>query len=213
MPQHLPSFLSGQTYHVYNHANGSDNIFREEDNYRFFEERYKKYMGEVVDTLAYCWMKNHFHLMVRVKDADYFRSCYSKTSKVSENLGGLDDEEAFNSKVSKIISQNFSNLFNSYTKAFNKKYDRIGSLFAPNIKRKPIASNSYFTSCIIYIHQNPVLHGFVDDLFHWKRSSYLGIVEENDPLVRIDEVLDWFGGKDQFVETHKIYRSIRSEFE
>jgi putative transposase len=43
----------GQSYHIYNHANGMDNIFREEENYRFFLQQYQKCLGEVVDTCYY----------------------------------------------------------------------------------------------------------------------------------------------------------------
>ncbi|MGY6523041.1 MAG: hypothetical protein ACXIUD_15015 [Mongoliitalea sp.] len=57
----------GQSYHIYNHANGMENIFREEENYRFFLQQYKNYLGDVVDTYAFCLMPNHFHLLVGVK--------------------------------------------------------------------------------------------------------------------------------------------------
>ncbi|MBA4300283.1 MAG: transposase, partial [Cyclobacterium sp.] len=40
----------GQPYPIYNHANGSENIFREDENYRFFLQQYANYLGEVVDT-------------------------------------------------------------------------------------------------------------------------------------------------------------------
>lgn len=97
MIDYHPLFLSSTVYHVYNHANGTDDFFREEDNYRFFLKKYIKYISPVVDTLAYCLMKNHFHLMVRVKDSKTF-----KTSKVFENLGGLEKT------ISKKVSQSFS---------------------------------------------------------------------------------------------------------
>jgi len=64
----LEKMESGQSYHIYNHANGSENIFREEENYRFFLQQYDKYLGGVVDTYAYCLMPNHFHFLVGVKD-------------------------------------------------------------------------------------------------------------------------------------------------
>jgi REP element-mobilizing transposase RayT len=115
MPQHTSPFLPGAIYHVYNSANGSDDIFHEEDNYRYFEEKYLKYMVDVVDTLAYCWMKNHFHLMMRVKEGDELLKLGDKKSVTNptgfQNLSGL-------------VSQRFSNLFNAYTKAFNKVYHR-----------------------------------------------------------------------------------------
>ncbi|MEX2592037.1 MAG: transposase, partial [Anditalea sp.] len=58
----------GQTYHIYNHANGTENIFREEENYRYFLRQYEKYLGPVVNTFAYCLMPNHFHMLVRVRE-------------------------------------------------------------------------------------------------------------------------------------------------
>ena len=36
-------------YHVYNHGNGDDLIFREGDNYRFFLERFRVYITPIAD--------------------------------------------------------------------------------------------------------------------------------------------------------------------
>lgn len=47
-----PPFRASTVYHVYNHANGSDNLFREADNYRFFIEKCKKYISPIADTLV-----------------------------------------------------------------------------------------------------------------------------------------------------------------
>jgi REP element-mobilizing transposase RayT len=68
---------SGQTYHIFNHANGSENIFREEENYRFFLSKYSQYLGEVVDTHAFCLLPNHFHLLVTVKSEFGLRESYT----------------------------------------------------------------------------------------------------------------------------------------
>lgn len=48
---HLP-FLPTNVCHVYNHANGDDDLFGEVDNYRFFLEKYTKYILPIADTLA-----------------------------------------------------------------------------------------------------------------------------------------------------------------
>jgi hypothetical protein len=47
----------------------------------------------------------------------------------------------------------------------------------------------------------------------WKHSSYWGIVEKNDPIVKIEEVLDWFGGVDPFISAHAKYQALQSTFE
>ena len=76
----------GQSYHIYNHANGRENIFLEEENYRFFPQKYAKYLGGVVDTYAYCLMPNHFHLMVGVRsDLSGFKNLTGLISWINQN--------------------------------------------------------------------------------------------------------------------------------
>jgi hypothetical protein len=94
-------------------ANGEEDIFREEDNYRYFLEKYQKYIVPVADTLAYRLMTNHF-----------LSSGGHQPFKGSQPLKGLELEAAIN----KFLSLQFSHLFNCYTQAYNKKYNRRGSL-------------------------------------------------------------------------------------
>ena len=35
--------LPGRTYHLYTHANGSRNLFRSDENFRYFLKRYKEF--------------------------------------------------------------------------------------------------------------------------------------------------------------------------
>lgn len=145
----------GQTYHIYNHANGMENIFREEENYRFFLQQYVKYLGEVVDTYAYCLMPNHFHLLVGVKKEDQLKLTFPKFETLE-----------------KLVSKQLANFFSSYTQSFNKVYERRGSLFIKNFKRTPILDERQWQETFLYIHLNPVKHGFVKDHTAWKWSSW-----------------------------------------
>jgi hypothetical protein len=43
-------FQPGKYYHLYNHANGFENIFKTEDNYRFFLQKYASYLNPIADT-------------------------------------------------------------------------------------------------------------------------------------------------------------------
>jgi len=63
-------FEPNTVYHVYNHGDAEDQIFREDTNYAFFLKRYGKYIPPIADTYAYCLMPNHFHLMVRIKSIE-----------------------------------------------------------------------------------------------------------------------------------------------
>lgn len=63
-------FEAGHYYHIYNRGNNKENIFIEERNYVYFLQLLKIYILPVADVYAYCLLKNHFHLLVRIKEED-----------------------------------------------------------------------------------------------------------------------------------------------
>ena len=94
-------------------------------------------------------------------------------------------------------------MFNAYAKAFNKKYDRTGSLFQTRFGRKRIKSNTHLVHLIQYIHYNPQKHDFVEDFREWPYSSYHTFLSgKNTPIERI-RVLEWFDGQKEFVLFHE----------
>lgn len=183
-------------YHIWTHANGSENLFRCDENYIYFLEKYTHHVQSVADTFAYCLMPNHLHLMVRMKGEEEISEAFEDKDLTGfQNLSGL-------------ISKQFSNLFNAYSKAYNKLYDRRGSLFERAFKRKLIDSDNYFGTLIAYIHNNPVLHEFTDQPGEWPHSSWLAYLQNKPTKVRRDEGIHWFGNKDEFLRVH---REIRIE--
>jgi len=131
-------------YHIYNSAVGSDNLFKTNENYYFFLQKYKEYISPVADTFAYCLMPNHFHFAVRIKSKNNFQ--LSESLKLSESSN---DKE-----LSKLISKQFAKFFSSYTQSFNKQQNRRGGLFEHKFNRKQITTNAYFKNLIHYIHYN-----------------------------------------------------------
>ncbi len=67
MNQHH-SLKPGAYYHIYNRGINGENIFKEERNYAYFLSKYTIYLNPILETYAYCLLKNHFHLLVKVKD-------------------------------------------------------------------------------------------------------------------------------------------------
>jgi putative transposase len=66
-----PSPLLYDTYyHIYNRGTNGENIFVEERNYSHFLNLYAKHLEPVTDLFAYCMLRNHFHIMIRVKSED-----------------------------------------------------------------------------------------------------------------------------------------------
>jgi len=68
--------------------------------------------------------------------------------------------------------------FNSYGKAYNKRYDHSGTLFEGVYKVRPVLDDGHLLHLCRYIHANPVIHGIVDHVADWPYSNYLEWVGE-----------------------------------
>ena len=165
---------AGNFYHVYNRSVNREALFKETRNYYFFLDRYKRYCQKHVNTFSYCLMPNHFHLFIQVK------------------------EETNPHQLAKA----FKNLFISYAKAINKGYNRNGSLFQNNYKKKEIDSDSYFSQIIAYLHFNPVRAKIVKRPSDWTFSSFNNILNDDSSFISRNEVLEWFGGVKHFESFH-----------
>jgi hypothetical protein len=122
--------------------------------------------------------------------------------------------------VLKKPSQYFSNLFNAYTKAFNKAYNRTGALFQRPFGRIEVTSDPYFVWLVTYIHQNSQKHGFVDDFRTWPYSSYHTLLSTKPTRLKRDDVLMWFGGvqalgisHQQEVDEHLVAPLVLEDFD
>ena len=105
-------------------------------------------------------------------------------------------------------SNAFSSFFQGYTRAMNKMYNRTGPLFESRFKRIPVLGESYFTQLVLYVHCNPVKHKLVKNLGDYVHCSYLDYFDKCTAQTRAQtEVLDWFGGLENFRMVHKLYAS------
>ncbi len=191
--QKIEPLQHGQYYHIYNCGINGEQLFRETTNYEHFLRLYEKYIDPVAKTFAWCLMGNHFHFLVRIREEKEIDAKLNLTG--FQNLSGLG--------ATKPLHQYFSNLFNAYTKAFNKWYSRHGSLFERPFKRKRIDNESYLKQVVIYIHNNPVHHGFCNHAIEYPWSSYLTCISLKTTKIKRPDVLDWFGGKKRFETDHK----------
>jgi putative transposase len=192
------------SYHIFNHANGFENIFREPENYRYFLGKYQLYISPIAETYAYCLMPNHFHLVVRIRKREVIEGLILKSNYTFPKVQNFGKGEFINRDrdIEKYISKQFANLFSCYTQSFNKVNFRRGSLFIKNFKREPITSKEQFLNAVIYTHRNPIHHGFRDRFEDWPYSSYFGIISNDEPVVETGKLLKMFGGRDQFIQKH-----------
>ena len=200
------------TYHIFNHANGFENVFNEDENFRYFLERYQLYITPIAETYAYCLMPNHFHLVVRIRKREVIEEIIRNKNSTSNNnfskvwnFGKVSSSNSSieNKEIEKFLSKQFSNLFSSYTQSFNKVYKRMGSLFIKNFKREAILDKKHFFNVIIYTHRNPIHHGFCTTFTDWGYSSYSETIELKSKIVEVDKLIKIFGSKQQLIEAHQ----------
>jgi REP element-mobilizing transposase RayT len=96
----------------------------------------------------------------------------------------------------------FAHLFNSYTRYFNRRTGGTGNLFERPFKRKPIHNESYLKKVILYVHNNPIHHGFCNHLLEYPWSSYIACISEKPTKLNRKSVLNLFNERDGFKKQH-----------
>ncbi|KAA5536299.1 hypothetical protein F0919_01125 [Taibaiella lutea] len=188
-------FEAGKFYHVYNRTVDLKPMFRTNSNYIFFLKKYNEYLSDVVDTYAYCLLGNHFHLAIKIKsqeELDIFQS--------TRDYKNIPDNH-------EIVSHQFRKFFQSYSMAFNKSFERVGTLFQTPFKRALIDNPVYLKRLIYYIHYNPQHHNLVDDFRDWEWSSFERFLIERPSKLKKEDVFNCFDGRNGFLEYHDLKHS------
>lgn len=218
---HIP-IEKGRFYHIYNRGINSCDIFSNKTDYHHFLYLYDKYVEPVAETYAWVLMKNHFHVLVYIKDNIVYKY---KLDEINKNAVGFmkwetTDPSAFKepdgvengrdaNKKTPNPTKHFSHLFNAYAKYFNLKYKRHGSLFERPFKRKVVDDTTYLQQVILYIHYNPVHHGLCAYPIEYPWSSYLTCLTEKATKFCRKQVLGYFGDRESFKLLHsKCYNII-----
>lgn len=197
----------GKYYHVFNRGNNCENIFKNDEDYLHFLKLYEIYIDTVADTFAWCLMKNHFHVLVRIRNENeigFLDSRLSKSNDLSLKWKTHFPEEPDGNFTHKPVPERqFQHLFSAYSKWFNKRYGRSGSLFENTFDRKLVNHRKYFRNMIVYIHQHPIKHGFEDHILDYPWSSYLTILSSEATRLKRQAVIDGFSGIEAFENEHQ----------
>jgi putative transposase len=194
MPDYHIPLLPDHTYHVLSRAIGKEKLFLEDANYKFFLEKYKLHISPIAETFAYKLLPNHFHFLIRIKSVEEIEKYFKLKKRKHEFTIESAPEFAM---------ERFGNLLNSYTKSFNKQYNRKGGLFIDTMRRIEVTEDHQLGSVIFYIHKNAVHHRYVSKIEQWRWSSYHSFLSIAPTLLLRKEVLDFFGGREQFITFHQ----------
>ncbi|WP_156831952.1 hypothetical protein [Kaistella palustris] len=100
--------------------------------------------------------------------------------------------------VNKVISQQFSNAFNSYSQAINKRFGRTGKLFELPFRRKKIKSEQQLIKSVLHINKNPAKHHVTEDFLNYPYSSVADILSSTALTAEYHEVIALFNGVENF---------------
>ena len=187
MPTKRPEYLPGHFYHFYNRGAHRISIFREDDNYLFVLRKMKEYCRSLALTPITYCLLPNHYHFLIRQDG--------------ENRAGLLPQR----------------VLNSYSKAYNKRYEHSGTLFEGNYRVTLVENEAHLLHLCRYIHANPVKHGLVADLMEWPYSNYLEwIGERNGTLVDRDFVRKRFASPQsyqEFVLDYLVERKLPKELE
>ena len=166
-----PAYIPNYYYHIYNRGFDRASIFREEDNYLFVLRKMKHYVKELYLSVIAYCLMPNHYHFLIHQDGD--------------NPAGLLPQR----------------VFNSYTKAYNKRYNRNGTLFQGPYQVIQIENKSHLLHLCRYIHAIPVKDGIVGDIEDWPYSNYLEWIDERSgSLVDRLFVQQYFPLPDDYIE-------------
>jgi hypothetical protein len=156
-------------------------------------------------------MKNHFHFLVRIKDENeigFLKPYNIDKDPIEEKWSTISPTEITKYDITKLKKpvpyRMFGHMFNAYAKHYNFVYNHTGSLFEKTFHRKKASSTRYLQNLILYIHQNPIHHGIVNDILEYPWTSYTTIVSHEPTFLKREFVIECFGTIENFKALHKM---------
>ncbi len=195
-------FFEYECYHLYNRTNNFELLFRNDDDYAFFMAKYSAITAGYLDLFSWNLLPTHFHLLAKLKS---YAAIYNHLQNIPEEQLVLTEKRFLTHRatVHELIRNIFQRFFISYCKYYNFIHNRKGNLFHRPFRHVHVNKESQFTQAVIYINANAVKHGLVTNINDHKWSSYHSIISNEKTNLCRQEILDWFGGRDQFINVLK----------
>lgn len=143
-------FTQGEHYHLYNRGRSKLAIFHEKANYIFAIKKLSRYSKQFNIKIIAYCLLPN-HYHFLVRQDDQHRA-------------GLLPQR----------------VFNSYSKAYNKRFDHSGTIFEGRYKAIHVDTDVYAAQLCQYIHLNPVKHGLVQHPDQWPWSNWLDVTRKRN---------------------------------
>jgi len=201
-------FAPGCHYHIYNRGVGKMTIFKDNQDFKVFYNRLKEnlFPDKKIDRVKNPQNKSHSpYLRKTLPNGSFSLIAFC----LMPNHFHLLVRQNGNIAVSMLISK----VCGSYSKYFNLKYERVGSLFQDQFKSVLVDSNEYLLWLSSYIHLNPRIAHITRKDADWKWGSYaeyLGVSLEEvcDKKIILGQIKKSNGYKEM---TESSFENIRNK--
>ncbi len=193
MPGRITPLVSGEIYHVFNRGANRQPTFTNKREYKRAE----------ITISFYRFLKppmslSKFSKLEQIKQNEIL-DLLRQSNKLVEIFCYCLMPNHFHLLLKQLedkgISRFLSNLQNSYTKYFNTKHERDGSLFLDQFKAVRIETDEQLVHLSRYIHLNPYTGYIVkslEDLEQYSWSSFPNYLEERGEFVNVEFIQDFF---------------------
>ena len=193
MPGRITPLVSGEVYHIFNRGMNRQPTFTNKREYKRAETTISFYRF-----LKPPMSLSKFLKLEQIKQNESL-DLLQQTNKLVEIFCYCLMPNHFHLLLKQLedkgISRFLSNLQNSYTKYFNTKHERDGSLFLDQFKAVRVETDEQLVHLSRYIHLNPHT-GYVikslEDLEEYPWSSFPNYLEESGEFVNVKFILDFF---------------------
>ncbi len=182
------SFVEGEYYHIYNRGVDKRTIFESKnDLYRFFQSMIEFNVVEPIGSIY----ENSF-----AKDFDSLGHLVSKSERLVDFMAYCLNPNHYHFILTPLVDKGIESfmqrLGNGYTKYFNNKEGRSGSLFQGPFKAKHIDENEYLLHLSVYVSLNFKVHSIgEDDLYKASWWEYIK-KDQDDAICNKDIILEQF---------------------
>ena len=197
-------------YHIYSQSIERGSVFIAENNYKCFLEKFNEFISPISQTYAYCLLPNHFSFLIKLNSEEDIFSWLKKNQKIADDTINLQDFKNLSNRLienfnpfSAHISKQFSSFFIAYNKSLNKEESKIGREFYKIFGQELLSSEEQLRDTLLYIHANPVRHGFINCMSDWKYSSFNSLISDKLTQLKRTEAVALFDNIENFKFCHQ----------
>lgn len=186
-------FEKGGIYHIYNRGVGKMDIFKDEEDLKVFLHRLQENLFPQKQKKEVSEFYKKVYLRKLLPPDSFDLICYC----LMPNHFHLLIQQKTELPVSKLLLK----ICTGYSIYFNKKNNRVGSLFQDAFKAVPIENNEQLLWVSLYIHENPKKSALVKSLEDYKWSSFLDYKEgKEQKLCNKKIILEQFHSEESYLK-------------